>query len=263
VDSYTERVGASPGLTAQQKVNLLDQCSGRLRIIAPLYHETIVKASTSLASIWQIIRLHYGFQATGAHLFDLADFKIQSDERHEDLHQRLMAFFEDNLLLKDGLNHQGIPLEEDEEMSPSLINIVVLHWLQLVYPSLPRLVKQRYGTELRSRTLASIKPEISRALDSLQDEVHTSADAKAFRVATSSFQRQQTVSPPSNKTRPHNSPLSCPLCKQAGQPDRHFLSKCSFLPDQDRQYMAKVRKVVAILDDDDGEVITYLFTPRG
>ena len=110
----------------------------------------------SLASIWQTIHLHYGFQATGAHLFDLADFKIQSDERHEDLYQRLMAFFEDNLLLKDGLNHQGIPLDE-HETSPSLINIVVLHWLQPVYPSLPRMVKQRYGTELRSCTLASIK----------------------------------------------------------------------------------------------------------
>ena len=171
---------------------------------------------------------------------------MQSDERREDLYQCLMAFFEDNLLIKDGLNHHGIPLDEDEGMSPSLENIVVRRWLQLVHLSLPRLVKQRYGTELRSRTLASIKPEISQALDSLLDEVHTSADAKAFRAATSSFQRQRTVSPPLNKTRPHNFLLSCtrqvscPLCKQAGRPDRHFLSKCSFPPDQDRQYMAKV-----------------------
>ena len=72
-------------------------------------------------------------------------------------------------------------------MSPSLENIVVLHWLQLVHPSRPRVVKQRYGTELRSHTLASIKPEISQVLDSLLDEVHTSADAKAFQAATSSF----------------------------------------------------------------------------
>ena len=131
---------------------------------------------------------------------------MQSDERREDLYQCLMAFFEDNLLIKDGLNHHGIPLDEDEGMSPSLDNIVVRCWLQLVHPSLPHLVKQRYGTELRSRIPASIKPENSQALDSLQDEVHTSADAKAFQAATSSFQRQRTVWPPQTRLDPITPP---------------------------------------------------------
>ena len=51
-----------------------------------------------------------------------------------------MALFEDNLLLKDGLGRQGLPLDENE-MSPSLENIVVLRWLQLIHPSLPHLMK--------------------------------------------------------------------------------------------------------------------------
>ncbi|KAL5005704.1 hypothetical protein ScPMuIL_016862, partial [Solemya velum] len=54
----------------------------------------------------------------------------------------------------------------DEELSPSMENMITLIWLKLIHSGLPRLVKQRYGTELRSRTLASIKPEISQALDS-------------------------------------------------------------------------------------------------
>ena len=37
-------------------------------------------------------------------------------------------------------------------------------------------MKQRYGTELQSRTLASIKPEISQALTSLLDEICTADD---------------------------------------------------------------------------------------
>lgn len=43
-------------------------------------------------------------------------------------------------------------------MPPTVENLIVLTWLRLIKPSLPQLVKQRYGTELRARTLASIKP---------------------------------------------------------------------------------------------------------
>jgi len=50
------------------------------------------------------------------------------------------------------LVHHGSVLEEEEELSPTLENFVILTWLRLINPALPKLVKQRYGTELRSRT---------------------------------------------------------------------------------------------------------------
>ena len=78
------------------------------------------------------------------------------------LFQRLTAFVEDNLLRKDtGISHHGQASDEDEELCPSLHNFIVLTWPRLLHPELPRLVKQRYGTDLRARTLVSIKPEIS------------------------------------------------------------------------------------------------------
>ena len=49
------------------------------------------------------------------------------------------------------------------KLTPTVENVIVLLWLRLTHPELPRMVKQRYGTELRSRTLTSIKPEISQA----------------------------------------------------------------------------------------------------
>ena len=58
--------------------------------------------------------------------------------------------------------HHGDVIDVDEEMSQSLENMVVLTWLRLINPALPELIKQRYGTELRSRTLASIKPKYHR-----------------------------------------------------------------------------------------------------
>ena len=144
---------------------------------------TLVKNSTSLEYIWQTICQHFGFQATGAQFINFSDIHLAVDERPEDLYQRLMAFVEDLLLHANGLTHHGEHVTEDQELTPTLENFVVLTWLRLIHPSLPCLVKQRYSTELRSRTLASIKPEISQALSSLLEEIRASDDTKILRAA--------------------------------------------------------------------------------
>ena len=46
---------------------------------------------------------HFGFQTTGGHFLDLAEFHLEPDERAEDLYQRLVTFVEDNLLKANGL----------------------------------------------------------------------------------------------------------------------------------------------------------------
>ena len=85
-------------------------------------------------------------------MLDLASLHLNADERPEDLYQRIVAFVEDNLLRRDsGISHHGQVVIEDEKLSPSLENYIVLTWLRLIHSGLPRLVKQRYGTELRSR----------------------------------------------------------------------------------------------------------------
>ena len=61
-----------------------------------------------------------------------------------------MAFTEDSLLKANVLTHHGEVVPEDEELSPSLENFVVLTWLRLIHPELPKLIKQRYGTELHA-----------------------------------------------------------------------------------------------------------------
>jgi hypothetical protein len=111
--------------------------------------------------------------------------RLEPEERPEDLYQRIVAFVEDSLLCANGLIHQGEQLAEDEELSPTVENFIVLTWLRLIHPDLPKLVKQRYGTELRSRTLATIKPEILQALTRLLDEIHATDDAKIMRTAVS------------------------------------------------------------------------------
>ena len=201
---------------------------------------TVVKNSTSVNNIWQAIHLHYGFQSTGAHFLDFNSIHFEPGERPEDLFQRLNSFVEDNLLKAGGsIRHHDEILDFDEDMTPFLENFVVLTWLRLIHSDLPNLVKQRYGTDLGSQTLASLKPEISQALDSLLDEIHASVESKVLRTAFKRSTRLQTLMIPSSKSlRP-----SCPLCKEAGRRYEHYLSKCKFLPDSDRQFLySKIRQ---------------------
>ena len=110
-----------------------------------------------------------------------------------------------------------------------------------------RLVKQRYGTELRIRTLASVKPEISQALEWLLDEPHTSDESKVLRSAPPT-DHCSFVSAHLRLLPKPRAVKSCPLCQQAGRPDfrSHFLSNCKFLPEPDRLFMSKARQVAGI-----------------
>ena len=155
-------------------------------------------------------------------------------------------------------------------MSPSLENFIVLTWLRLIHSDLPKLVKQRYGTELRSRTLASIRPEISQALSSLLDEIRSADDARILR---STFTRQKPSNQYKSNTNPrlqtsYKSKKSCPLCKASNRRSDHFLSSCSFLPESDRKYMLKARQLSTFLlgatesdtedqAEDDNQLVPY------
>ena len=186
------------------------------------------------------------------HFLDLASIHLQPDERPEDLFQRLMAFFEDNLLtVHGGLTHHGVQVTTDEDLSPTLENTVVVLWLQLIHPGLPLLVKQKYSSELRNKTLASLKPEISQAIGSLLDELRSIEDTKAMRVGSTT----PRCHPNSGHGQPQRRPfLSCILCKTAGRRhNTHNLMDCHYLPDHDRQPWARSRMVIDDLDDPGAE----------
>ena len=130
----------------------LELMLGQVANFCPVISQnSTTKNSTSINSIWRSIRAHYGFQSTGSHFLNFSNIKLEADERPEDLYQRLMSFTEDSLLVTNGnITNHGDVIAVDEEMTPTLENMVVLIWLSLVHRDLPNLVKQRYGTELRS-----------------------------------------------------------------------------------------------------------------
>ena len=125
----------------------------------------------------------------------------------------------------------------------------MLTWLRLINESLPALVKQRYGTELRNKTLASLKPEISMALDSLLEEINSTNESRILRT---SYKSIPSVPTRKEKFKPKRNPnKQCPLCQQAGrQKTDHYLSRCKYLPDHDKEYLSKVRRTVADSESD-------------
>lgn len=230
--------------TAEEKVCILEMMLGQIANYCPVISRSSILNATSLPQIWQMIRLHYGFQSSGAHFIDLAFIQLEADESPEDLYQRLMAFVEDNLLRSDGnlTHHDNLPTE-DEELSPTLENMIVLRWLILIHADLPRLIKQRYGTELRSRTLSSIRPEISQSIPSLLSELRGEDDTRAMRTSTGSSYNEKNPRPTK-----YDRKKSCPICSAVKRKDDHWLSECRFLPPSDKQFMTRARQISDIFD---------------
>ena len=190
---------------------------------------SIIKSSTSLNDIWQKIRLHFGFQSSGSHFLDLSQIKQLPDERPEDLFQPLTAFFEDNLVTTSGgILHHGKAIPSDEDLTPTIEDAIVFPWLQLIYPGLPQFVKKRYGAKLRNNSLASIKPEISQALESLLDDLRS--------IAITSKKR---------------SFKSCIFCKTAGctGSSSHGLVDGKYLTEYKKRSLARSRLVCDNIDD--------------
>ena len=256
------------GLSADQKVGNLELCLGQIANFAPIiYRNTIVKESTSMSFVWQAIKLHYGFQTTGGNFIDFVNVKYNPPERAETLYQRMLTFIGNNLLTPEsGIMHKGRPVVEDEEMTPTLENLIVLLWLNQIHPNLPNVVKQKYGADLRLQSLASLKPEISLALESLIEEAKSSDNARIHRTGPQPFNRGQPKEPnrfnrqntgttrfrdnrtpsSSSSARPERTRIRvCPLCKAANRSNvSHFLSMCKFLPKSDKDFMSRARQVM-------------------
>ena len=75
------------------------------------------------------MRLHFGFQITSGHFLNCNCFKLENGKIPEDLrpYQKFISFTEDNLPSSEGsTRHQGAVPTEDEELTLTVENIIVL-----------------------------------------------------------------------------------------------------------------------------------------
>ena len=231
--------------TATQKNIILERMLGLISQFAPsLLRSDIIKRSTSLPWIWKRIRKHYSFCQSEVNFLKISSIKRQEGERYETLFQRIIAHLEDNLLTVDsGLFHDGGPIEENEEMSPTTERLAVYLWLTLIDERLPAYVSRVFAHDLQTKSLKDIQPQICSAMDSLLLELNAQEDIQVHYSKSSYRQRPKT----NNRRQPSrtNSPQkSCILCKAANRPYQgHDITSCWFITKFDRMELSKALAV--------------------
>lgn len=246
---------SATGRSAEQKHRALEVMLGQIASYAPIVARSIiVKKSTSLSHIWQVLRRHYGIETCGTYMLDWPDFRLEQGESYEGLYQRLVAFSEDTLLKRgDCRRHFDKVASKDEELGAWGESILFIHWLTIINPALPRLVKQRFGTDMRCRTPASMKDEVSKSLQSLIDELEGNSESRIMRVQGQGQYRKSRYKDKGKKKQQasRNGPF-CPYCHAMGKSDtNHWLSKCTILPAGDQKWMSRAKQVVVDAESSD------------
>ena len=240
--------------TAIQKNILLERMLGLIAQFSPsLLRSDIIKHSTSLQWIWQRIRKHYSFCQSEVNFLKLSSIKRQDGERYETLFQRIVAHIEDNLLTTEsGLTHDGSPVTENEEMSPTTERLAVYLWLNLIDDRLPSYVARVFAHDLQSKSLKDIQPQICAAMDSLLIELNAQEDIQ-IHYSKSSFRTRYNNKAPSRKfpQKPPQKSKLCILCKGAGRPYQgHDVSTCWFITKFDKMEIAKALAVEVDPEED-------------
>ena len=240
------------GKTAKQKEALLQLMLGSIASYAPVIpRKFVTREALSLTEIWNRLRTHYGFRKSGALILDLASFTNGPNpgESHEMLWERLYSFLDDNLMFPgDGIKHLGLePI--GETMSPTLLNVCVVLWLHCIHSGLPALVKQRYASELRNKSLASLREEISESLNALLAEL-TGENAAVSRMSRP--YKYQSTRNQSFGNATSNQKNFCILCSTNNRQANHYLSTCTFVPESDRKFMRKSwARGIEVQEDDE------------
>ena len=177
---------------------------------------------------------------------------MEADDSYEDVYQRLYAFFDDSLMKANGITHHGETMEEDELMTPTLENTITWLWLSLVNPGLPQLVHLEYGAELRNKSLASLKSEISQAIPSLIDKIDTAAESQVFRSSMRNFGKFNKSFTETSRSSKFPPTPYCTLCKTAGRSAKgHWIQDCRHLTEGDKQAYSRARAVQGTECDND------------
>lgn len=229
----------------EDKCLIVDLMLDQIANFAPnIPRNDITRDSASLKQVWEKIRLYHNLEKSGALMSECFDIKRKPEESPQALFARLKQCFDDNLLTAGGLQHVDGPLTEDEEMSPSLLNTIVLMWLDLLHPKLRGAVTQRFSTQLRDATYASLFPEISRSVRSLLDDLESDASANRVFQSKPYHSRYPAVKNTYSKSSPNTNNRICEYCRATGKKAfyTHNIDNCLFIK-RENSRNAKAKQV--------------------
>ena len=235
-------------MTAANKAINLKVFLGFVSLHCPCISSSFVKdQAKSLDEIFQRLREFYDCRKSGGKITELLDFTLGPLESREALWERVYSYLEDSLITQSsGMLHLGEAVIHDELMTPTILNIGVVIWLNAIHRGLPSLVKQKFAIPLRNNTIFSLRTEISDSIPSLLDEL-------GDRESNISYSKSRRGGDRGNKIR--KGPECC-LCKEAKRQgaNTHFFQSCPFLPINDKKYLnSRVRDIEIESDSDSDE----------
>ena len=111
---------------------------------------------------------HYGLMTKGANLMNIADNVYRQGVPYQTFYKEYRASFVVNLRKQGDIVHykNDFALPEDEKLSPSFENAIVLWALEKIDPRLPSKVKKNYGYQMTGNmTLRDIQPVVFENID--------------------------------------------------------------------------------------------------
>ena len=251
-------------LTAKQKCINLKMLLGWLSIHSPVISAQYIKEeASSLDDIFNRLREHFDCAKSGSKITEIFELTLGTNETRESLWERVYSFVEDSLITKNSnICHNGIPPQQDEPFSPTLLNIAVVIWLNAIHSGLPALVKQRFAIPMKNNTIYSMRTEISDAIPSMLSELNEREGVISY-TASNFYRRGRSSNFPSrrgfrrdqNFSRPTAKSPKCCLCEAAGRPGAHthYFQFCPFLPPEDRKFL-KINEIDVLSEPEhDGE----------
>ena len=189
IDGRRDRLGAAGHAAEITRLLALRnaQLAKFITHIATLCHHTenndVTNSSTSLQWIFDYLKKHYGLETKGANFMNIAEHVFKQGTPFQTFYKQYRASFLDNLRKRgDVVKYQNdLVLTEDEKLSPSFENAIILWSLEKIDPRLPAKVKKNYGHQMHGDvTLKDIQPVVFENITNMLEELDQLQAVKAF-----------------------------------------------------------------------------------
>ena len=204
-------------------------------------HDDITNQSTSTEWIMNYLLQHYNLEKKGAHFLKVSELSYKPGSNHQTFYREFRSAICDNTKRKGHkvkyLNEKE--LKEDEGISPTFEETIVLWCLEKIDSRLPMHVSKTFGHQMVGHTtLKDLQVQIFQRIPSMIEDLNDAEANRASAINSSSLPEDfsQNLSLAAGQIQRSKSWKSkrkntfCRICKTAGRPpavyESHFPSSC-------------------------------------
>ena len=225
------------------------------------HYTSVIKHSTSLTWIYNMLRCDYDIQNKGVHFFNVLDIKYNPSKHTPIGFYNLYRTIISNNLAKNGdmIKYKNNEvLESDEKFTPMLEDLVLLDTIKEIDQRLPNFVKTFYFHKMKeNERLMDFKTDILLNIPHFLEQIDAKTDEDAV---LSTFKPRQFNKPQiKGKAAGGRNKGYCRFCYLTKQPKATFTSHnfgdlaCPSISPRDRQSLLEVAKLSIAHEDEEPE----------